>query len=369
MGCYAAAGVYGEFDEQSFRNLLRLGHERGVTLYDTADTYGDGERILGEAVRPFRGEVVVATKVGLTPEGGRDCSPDHIIRSCEESLNRLDTDYIDLYQVHYHDPQALVSDTVGALERLKKQGKIREYGVGHLPGDRVREYLELGSPAACLAELNCVTRGAYRQLLSVVSGSSVGIIGFSPSGRGLLSGTASEDALFSGGDVRSMDPLYRGGKFRSALRVTDELRSLADRIGATPVQVAIRWAIELPGVKAVLIGTTSRQHLLENLGSVQIPWDVQIQDHLDTFLDEEDARFQAELPGELKAVLQDEGPVSADTLWDVLYVMEQAIECRWVGEEDILPFFTRLWAMRSAGVDEEEINGIRASLWDLLFQS
>ncbi len=115
MGCYAAAGVYGEFDEQSFFNLFRLGHERGVTLYDTADTYGDGERILGEAVRPFRGEVVVATKVGLTPEGGRDCSPDHINRSCEEILNRLDTDYIDLYQVHYHDPQALVSDTVGAL--------------------------------------------------------------------------------------------------------------------------------------------------------------------------------------------------------------------------------------------------------------
>ena len=97
MGCYAASGVYGDFEKGSFTKLLRDGYEQGVTLFDTAAQYGESEQILGEAVRPFRHDVVISSKVGLTSEGRRDCSAEHVVQSCEASLAKLNTDYIDLY--------------------------------------------------------------------------------------------------------------------------------------------------------------------------------------------------------------------------------------------------------------------------------
>ncbi|MFO8060994.1 MAG: aldo/keto reductase [Bacillota bacterium] len=366
MGCYAAAGAYGEFDRPSFIRLLQLGRDRGVTLYDTAPTYGDGEEILGEAVRPFRDEVVLATKVGLTPEGERDCSAEHVRSSCEESLRRLGVDHIDLYQVHYHDPRTPVAETVGAMEELRREGKIRHYGVGHLPLDQVREYLEIGRPVACLVELNCATREQYRRLFPV-AGESAGIIGFSPSGRGLLSGDVGAETAFSGDDLRNMDPLYRGGRFRSALAVVGELQALAGQTGSTPVQVALRWAFELPGVTAVLTGTRSREHLAENIASADIPWDGQIQCRLNSVIKREEARFRAQLPGELETILRDEGPISRDTLPDLVYVIEQAVSSGWVAEEAIIPLFTRLWALRGGDIDEEKVRAVRQALLHLLF--
>ncbi len=362
MGCYAAAGVYGEFTAESFVDLLRHGYDEGVTLYDTAPTYGEGEKILGRAVRPFRHEVVVATKVGLTPEGARDCSPTNIRHSCERSLRRLDTDYIDLLQVHFDDPATAVTDTVGALEALRSEGMIREYGVGHLPAHRVQEYLAAGSPASCLMELNCVTRGQYRDILPLLDGAT-GIIGFSPTARGLLADTAGTDAC---GDMRSFDPLRRGEKLRSVLRVVEGLRDVAEEVGATPVQVALRWTLDLPGVSAVLTGTTSGRHLRENLASIGIAWGEQLQQRLNRLLDREEERFARELPGEIRSILCRTSSDRGEDLWDLVYVMEHAVNCGWVQEGDILGLFGRLWALRGEEADAEELASIRSALYELL---
>ncbi len=367
MGCYAAAGVYGEFDEEAFVDLLRLGYDEGVTLYDTAPTYGEGEKVLGRAVRPFRGEVVLATKVGLTPDGGRDCSFEHIKCSAEQSLRRLDTGYIDLLQVHFDDPATPVADTVGALDTLKREGKILEYGIGHLPPGRVKEYLAVGSPASSLMELNCVSREQYRHVFPLLDGSA-GVIGFSPSARGLLAGRVGIDTCLFGDDPRRFDPLYRGEKFRSVLRVVEELRDLAAEIGASPVQAALRWALHLPGVSAVLTGTSSPLHLRENLAAADIAWSEQLQERVNQVLDREEERFAQELPGEIRSILRNAPSCLQEGLWDLVYVMEHAVSCGWVEEGDILPLFGRLWAMREAGVDEGELASIRSALDGLLLE-
>ena len=144
VGGYALAGAYGPVDRGEFLTLLRRAHDCGVTVFDTAGTYGDAEVVLGEAVRPFRNEVLLATKVG-SPEGAPpSLRPEAVGATCRRSLERLGTDRIDLLQVHFDDPTTPVEDTVAALEGLRDEGLIRHYGVGHLPAARVARYLEVG---------------------------------------------------------------------------------------------------------------------------------------------------------------------------------------------------------------------------------
>ena len=153
FGCYALGGAYGSGDPWSWVDLIREAYRLGVTFFDTADQYGSAEEVLGRAVEPFRDQVTIATKVGVTDGGGRDTSPEHVRRSCEASLRRLGTDHIELYQIHFDDPSTPVADTVGALEDLKERGLIGHYGVGHLPLPRVREYARVGSPALAAVHL------------------------------------------------------------------------------------------------------------------------------------------------------------------------------------------------------------------------
>lgn len=150
VGCYSLAGVYGRKDLDEFARMIRRAYELGVTFFDTADAYGDAESILGRVVRDFRGAIHIATKVGVVSGASMDLSPARVKRACEESLTRLGTDYIDLYQVHFDDPKTPVEDVVGALEDLVASGKIRHYGVGHLPAEKIARYVEVGRPFSVL---------------------------------------------------------------------------------------------------------------------------------------------------------------------------------------------------------------------------
>ena len=145
LGGYALSGAYGKKDPQQFTSIVQGAYERGVNFFDVADIYGPAEQILGQAVAPFRQKVWLATKVGWGSQGKPDCSPEHIRASCEKSLKNLRTDTIDLYQIHFNDPGTPVEVTVAALEKLKSAGKIRYYGIGHVPPDRLEAFLPLGS--------------------------------------------------------------------------------------------------------------------------------------------------------------------------------------------------------------------------------
>ncbi|MEW6107517.1 MAG: aldo/keto reductase, partial [Bacillota bacterium] len=201
VGCYSLAGVYGKKDLDEFARMVRRAYELGVTFFDTADAYGDAESILGKIVRDFRSEIHIATKVGVVSGASMDLSPARVKKACEESLARLGTDYIDLYQVHFDDPKTPVEDVVGALESLVASGKIRHYGVGHLPADKIARYAEVGRPLSVLMELSAATRDARAKLLPLCREHGMAAIAFSTTGRGILTGTIREGHVFPDGDI------------------------------------------------------------------------------------------------------------------------------------------------------------------------
>jgi aryl-alcohol dehydrogenase-like predicted oxidoreductase len=216
IGCYGMSGAYGKKDPARFVDLLRRARALGVTFFDTADQYGPAEEILGQAVAPFRDQVWIATKVGVTDAEGFDLSARHVRAACEKSLRRLRTDWIDLYQVHYDDPDTPVEETLQALEALQAAGKIRHYGVGHLSALRVQQYLVKWDPCSVLVELSTVSGAAQERILPLCQEQDVGASAFSVTGRGLLTGAIGPGHMFEEGDIRRLDPLFQRERFACA---------------------------------------------------------------------------------------------------------------------------------------------------------
>jgi aryl-alcohol dehydrogenase-like predicted oxidoreductase len=189
-----------------------------------------------------------------------------VLASCEQSLDRLNTDHIDLYQVHFDDPDTPVEETVGALDQLKAAGKIRHYGVGHLPTSRMAAYFATGQVFSALAELSAVARSARKRILLLCREQDVGLIAFSTTGRGLLAGQIGPQTTFEEGDLRRIDPLFQRERLASGLRIAQRFRTLGAQYGKTPAQAAIAWVLAQPGVLCALTGPSTLPHLEENLG-------------------------------------------------------------------------------------------------------
>jgi aryl-alcohol dehydrogenase-like predicted oxidoreductase len=345
IGCYALSGVYGRKDPEQFVGLVRRAAELGVTFFDTADVYGPGEEILGRAVAPFRRRVWVATKVGANPSGKADCSAAHVLASCEQSLLRLQTDYVDLYQIHFDDPETPVEETVEALKQLKAAGKIRHYGVGHLSRPKLEAYLTHGDPFSVLTELSGAARGARERVLPLCQDRGMAAIAFSVTGRGLLTGKIGPDHAFEEGDIRRIDPLFQRECFASGMRVAERFLLIGERHGKTPVQVAIAWVLAQPAILCALTGPSTLPHLEENLDASgwAIPPEEMAQ--LDRFFEAEDEWLHQEQMKSIQTVLAKKlEPETAFT--DLVYVLETLAEMELAEEEMILPFFHRLLAQR-----------------------
>jgi aryl-alcohol dehydrogenase-like predicted oxidoreductase len=344
VGGYALAGAYGAVDRGEFVALLRRAYALGVTVFDTAGNYGDAEAVLGEAVRPFRDEVILATKVG-SPEGAPPrLTPEAVRAACGRSLGRLGTDRIDLLQVHFDDPATPVEDTVAALEGLRDEGLIRHYGVGHLPAHRVARYLEVGDPFSILMELSAVARDSRRTLLPLCGGQGPVAVGFSVTGRGLLTGAIGPETTFEEGDIRRFDPLFQRARFASGRRVAEHLGALARSLGRTPAQVAIAWVLSQPGVACALTGPRRLDHLEENLGGSGRRLPVEALAALEALFAQEDAGLAAEEAATVDAIL--DGPLPADptaAFRDLVYAIETAVGLGRVGEDAIRPAFFDLW--------------------------
>jgi aryl-alcohol dehydrogenase-like predicted oxidoreductase len=345
LGCYALSGAYGRAEPEQFIEVIRRAFELGVTFFDTADIYGPAEAILGEAVAPFRDKVLIATKVGGHTDGKPDCSPEHVVASCEASLERLGTDVIDLYQIHFDDPETPVAETVGALETLRAAGKVRHYGVGHLPLERLSEYLSAGGVFSALVELSAAARGARENVIPLCRRHGVGVLAFSVTGRGLLTGRIKAGHTFEGGDIRRIDALFQRERFRSGLRIAGTLEAIGERHGLAPVQVGIAWVLAQPGVVCALTGTTSLAHLEENLAASgwRMPPDELAE--LEGFFENEDARLQASQVRQLVRILEEALPAD-DAMVDLVYVLETLIELDLARETDVLPLFHRLLGSR-----------------------
>lgn len=345
-GGYALSGSYGKKDPDAFVNVIHRAYELGVNFFDVADIYGPAEEILGQAVAPFREQIWITTKVGWGTDGKPDCSSAHILTSCDKSLARLRSDYIDLYQIHFSDPETPVEETVSALEKLKNEGKIRHYGVGHIPPERMITYFNAGMVFSAMMEFSAAARSAREKKLPMCQANDVAVIAFSPTGRGLLTGKIEPNHAFEDGDLRQFDPLFQRERFASGLRVAERFQVLGQKYEKTAVQVAIAWVLAQPGVVCALTGTSTIPHLEENLGAsgwVLTSYDLE---ELDKFFVEEDRLLQRDQKQTVCTIL--EGELTADNAFiDLIYVFETLIENGWANERDVIPLFSQLYALRN----------------------
>ena len=262
---YAYTGA-GSDDAESIRTIHRA-LDLGVTLLDTAEVYGPytNEELVGRALQRRRDQVVLATKFGLISHTGRgpgmpDGSPDNIRAAVEGSLRRLGTDRIDLYYQHRVDPGTPIEDTMGALAELVQQGKVRYVGLSEAWADTIRRAHAVHPVSALQSEYSLWTRD-QDELLPVLRELGVGLVAYSPIGRGFLTGalrTPADLDRLDDDDFRKTNPRFTGENFQRNLRIADEVRAVADETGATPAQVALAWLlakgddiVPIPGTKHV----------------------------------------------------------------------------------------------------------------------
>jgi len=361
-GCYGMSGVYGRRDPAVWGRALRLALELGITYFDAAETYGPAEELLGRELGRQRDQVALATKVGIGPEGRPDLSPGRVVEACEGSLQRLGTTWIDLYQVHFDDPHTPVAETVTALEQLKESGKIREYGVGHLPPARVAEYIRLGRPASVLCELSPVARAALDNVLPPARENGVAAVAFSPTGRGMLSGAIRPGHQFEEGDFRRLDPLFSPHRLASGLRIHDQLARAGNALGKTAVQMSIAWVLAQQGVAAALTGPANPDHLRENAGAAG--WEVPAGtlESIDRALKEEETRLAKAALEACRGILSRPVTQEGDQGYgELVFLIDTAVEHGWARESAMMPLVLRLMGLRKAqkGQYHPELEEIR----------
>ena len=256
----------GSDDAESIRTIHRA-LDLGVTLLDTAEVYGPytNEELVGRALKGRRDQVVLATKFGLVSHTGRgpgaaDSSPDNVRLAVEGSLRRLDTDHIDLYYQHRVDPGTPIEDTMGALAELVQQGKVRYVGLSEAWTDTIRRAHAVHPVTALQSEYSLWTRD-QEELLPVLRELGIGLVAYSPLGRGFLTGelrTEADVQALADDDFRKTSPRFLGENFRRNVRSAEEVRAVADEVGATPAQVALAWLlakgddiVPIPGTKRV----------------------------------------------------------------------------------------------------------------------
>jgi aryl-alcohol dehydrogenase-like predicted oxidoreductase len=363
VGCYALGGVYGQVDQREFQTMLRQAYELGVNFFDTAEAYGDGERLLGEALRPFRQQVLIATKVGVKEGAKPDLSPGYIRRACDASLQALGTDYIDLYQVHFDDPHTPVQETVGALDDLVAAGKVRRYGLGHLPLQKVTAYFEAGTVFSILMELSAAERTSLHTLLPLCRERGAAAIAFSATGR------FQEGHTFPPSDLRHMDPLFQRERFHSGLRIAARLAEIAGKYGRTPAQAALAWVLSRPGIVCALSGPSSIDHLEENARASGWSFDPSDIEALDSFLDQEAIWLKRQQRLSLEHILAGPLPEASAAFVDLVYAIETALALELAQEGQVLPLFYGLYALRKI-LDRpgvlEKLDGIRQELSRLI---
>ena len=280
FGCMGMSFSYGPVtDRQAMVSLLRTAVERGVTFFDTAEVYGPfkNEELVGEALSPFRGKVVIATKFGfkLDPNGGPqwvglDSRPEHIRQVAEASLKRLRVDAIDLFYQHRVDPDVPIEDVAGTMKELIREGKVKHFGLSEAGVQTIRRAHAVQPVTAVQSEYSLWTRGPEAELLPVLEELGIGFVPYSPLGRGFLTGKINENTTFDSSDFRNNLPRFAPEARKANLALVDLLGNIAQRKGATPAQVALAWLLAQKPWIVPIPGTRKLERLEENLGAVAV---------------------------------------------------------------------------------------------------
>jgi aryl-alcohol dehydrogenase-like predicted oxidoreductase len=280
LGCMGMSASYGRIpDKQEMISLLRAAVDRGITFFDTAEVYGPftNEELVGEALSPIRGEVVIATKFGfkLDPSGQRtqlgvDSRPEHVKEVADASLKRLKTDYIDLFYQHRVDPDVPIEDVAGAVKDLIAAGKVRHFGLSEPGLKTIRRAHAVQPVTAIQNEYSLWTRTPETDVLPLLEELGIGFVPYSPLGRGFLTGKIDESTTFESSDFRNILPRFSTEARKANQTLVDLLKSIGERKHATPAQIALAWLLAQKPWIVPIPGTTKLNRLEENIGAVEI---------------------------------------------------------------------------------------------------
>lgn len=263
-------------DKHEAIGFLRAAVERGVTFFDTAEAYGPfiNEELVGEALAPVRDQVVIATKFGFTFEGGKqtglDSRPDHIREVAEASLTRLRTDTLDLFYQHRVDPNVPIEDVVGAVRDLIQEGKVRHFGLSEAGVQTIRRAHAVLPVAALQSEYSIWWREPESEILPALEEMGIGLVPFSPLGRGFLTGTIDENTTFDVSDFRNLLPRFTPGLRKANSLFIEWLTTFASRKKVTPAQIALAWLLAQKPWIVPIPGTTKLHRLEENAAATTV---------------------------------------------------------------------------------------------------
>jgi aryl-alcohol dehydrogenase-like predicted oxidoreductase len=277
LGCMGMSEFYGTADEGEAIRTIQRALELGVTLVDTADAYGPytNEQLVGRAIRDRRDEVVLATKFGNVRDAdgtrhGLRGDRDYVLRACDASLQRLGTDHIDLYYQHRVDPDTPIEETVGAMAELVEHGKVRHVGLSEAAPETIRRAHATHPITALQTEYSLWSRDPEDEILPTVRELGIGFVAYSPLGRGFLSGRFRSPDDLPEGDFRRSNPRFQGENFDRNLALVERVQELAAEKGCNPGQVALAWVVAQGEDIVPIPGTTSVEHLEENVAALEI---------------------------------------------------------------------------------------------------
>jgi aryl-alcohol dehydrogenase-like predicted oxidoreductase len=279
LGCMSATGGYSDRpDRQEMIALIRTAVDRGVTFFDTAQVYGPfiNEQLVGEALAPFRGHVVIATKFGFQfdengQQSGLSSRPEHIKQVADESLKSLQVDAIDLFYQHRVNPDVPIEDVAGAVKELIAAGKVKHFGMSEAAAGTIRRAHAVQPVSAVQSEYSLWWRRPEEDVLATCEELGIGFVPYSPLGKGFLTGTVDASTSFeAGNDIRSTIPRFAPDALEHNRPVVDLLASVAKRKGATPAQVALAWLLAQKPWIVPIPGTRKLHRLEENIGAADV---------------------------------------------------------------------------------------------------
>jgi len=281
LGCMGMSFSYGPpKDKQEMTTLLRAAVDRGITFFDTAEVYGPftNEELVGEALAPVRGQVVIATKFGFDLSGsdhrpgapGLNSQPEHIKQAVEGSLKRLKIEVIDLLYQHRVDPAVPIEDVAGAVKELIQQGKVRHFGLSEAGVQTIRRAHAVQPLTALQSEYSLWTRTPDKEVIPTLEELGIGFVPYSPLGKGFLTGAMNENTKLDSSDFRSTLPRFTPEAMKANQALVDLLGSIAQRKKATPAQIALAWLLAQKPWIVPIPGTTKLPRLEENLGAASV---------------------------------------------------------------------------------------------------
>jgi aryl-alcohol dehydrogenase-like predicted oxidoreductase len=277
LGCMSISANYGPpADKDQGIKTIRTAYEKGVTFFDTAEVYGPytNEELVGEAVAPFRDEVVIASKFGFELEGseGLNSRPEHIKKVVEESLKRLKTDHIDLYYQHRVDPKIPIEEVAGAMKDLIKEGKILHYGLSEASEKTIRRAHAVQPVTAIQSEYSFMERAPEQNgVLKACEELGIGFVPWGPVGMGYLTGKLDARTNFDPKtDLRAEFSRFTPENLAANMPVVELLREFAEKKNATPAQISLAWLMAQNPWIVSIPGTSNIDHLNENLGAMNI---------------------------------------------------------------------------------------------------